>query len=74
MQQENVISLDEALYYLMATERHDLADGTFWYRDGEVVGRVDNDNSTVKIDDREQLFMNDEAQRLMKIGQVISPS
>jgi hypothetical protein len=63
------IDLEEAMYFLMSAERHALEDGVRWIRDGRLVAfSKDEDSLNIRIDDKAQLFTDEDSVRLRKIG------
>ena len=64
------ISLEEATYFLMSASRKEDGDEILWHRQGErvAVGKPEQNELSVNIDNRTQKFNNDDAMRLMKLG------
>lgn len=69
------IDLEEAMYFLMSAERHNIADSARWpsamrwVREGNIVAfSTDEDNLNIAIDGRARLFTGEDSLRLRKVG------
>lgn len=75
---EQVINIEEAVYFLMWTERHEvktkLHTEVKWVREGKEVASGGFDATggtvTVTIDERNQIFMGYDTKRLRNLGAV----
>ena len=61
------VSFDEAVYFLMGSERKEDTSGIRWFRDGRVVAAKTDEGINVRIDGRSQTFTT-ETERLINLG------
>jgi hypothetical protein len=63
------VSFDEAVYFLMGSERQEDSSGIRWFRDGRMVAAKTEEGINVRIDGRTQTFTT-ETERLINLGVV----